>query len=200
MESVNRFGGSDIILETGPETVRCFGRPRNAMAVAVGLGVLAMTVVPVIKSAKPMIARAIGGRGFREDDVTFLTIALLPFVLVLIVLTLVYRRRRMRRGFEIVNGIVTLYTPDSAIGQHVLERSQLAGAELVRSAGGVDFRVLRRNGQPIPVLIGYAADVVGPAVDAVNRLVVDDRVAGFEVIPLARFAPPTAAPADDPPL
>ena len=193
------FGVSDITLETGPETVRCFGKPRNAVAVAVGVLMLGISLLPFIETRR-LIARALGGRGLRDTDEVLIFLSVIPFLLVLIILGFIYRRRRMLRGFEIINGIVTLYTPDSAIGQHVLDRSQLAGAELVRSTGGVDFRILRRNGGPIPVLIGYDAATVGPAVDAVNRLVVDDRAGGFEVIPLARIAPPTAAPADDPPL
>jgi hypothetical protein len=200
MNLLDNLSRSDITIETAPDTIRCFSQARNAWAYLIGVVVLATTLIPMVIVTVPMLTRATQKRWVREGDGIIIALSLLPFLLASCVLLNVFRRRNMRRGIEVVEGVGTLYTPDLPVGRHMFDRSNLGGAQLVAAARGVDLRVQRRNGTGVPVFIGYPANLVAPVVDAVNGLVVDNRHHGFEVIPLARIAPPTAARADDQPL
>ena len=179
-----------ISIEIDQRGMRCIARPRGqAKALLIGAGIVSFSLLLPFLVRRP-IDRLIEGRG-DGVDVLELVLMALPTVLSLGVVGCIIRRIRRLRGVEILDGTVILHTPDSTVGRHEFELNDLKGATLVSKVGTTTLRIeRRRGGGSVPVLLDYEYGVLDNAVDAINRRVIDNVYHAFEVIPLAKPAPP----------
>jgi hypothetical protein len=179
-----------IVIETADNGVRCFARPRGQpMTLVIGALVLAFSAcMPFMIQSS--YSRVLKGR-FDETDVISIFLSLLPAGLTVAVLASVIWRLRRQRGVEIIDGTVTLHTPDLPIGRHVFDLKELKGATLGGlTSNGTTLVIERRDARSVLVFSGYQSDDLTPALAAINRMVMDIRFHGFEVIPVAQVAPP----------
>ncbi len=138
-----------------------------------------------------------GQRKPSSDDMETLAISTLPMTFAVTTFAMVFARRSHIRSVQVIEGVVTVFTPDMPIGVHRFERSNLAGAQLHTSQRGTELRIHRRHGLAIPVFSGYHDRELGPAVDVINSLVISTRYYGFEVI-LTKPSAGDHTPGDNP--
>ena len=180
-----------ITIETGEHECRIIANPRGQwMVVILGLAVLGIAILPLTqsKAVSRWIKRE---RKPSSDDIVSLAVETLPMVAAATTFAMVWARRRQMRAVQIIEGIVTVHTPDLPVSVHRFERSNLAGAQLHTGASGTELRVQRRNGAAIAAFTNYRARDLGDAVDTINSLVIANRHYGFEVI-LTPQSPPDA--------
>ena len=182
MEEIRDFSNPQIVLRVCPDSLYCFARPRRQLqTLALGSVGLLLSLTPLI-GAERMLRHIVAHR-FGSGDLLGITVLLTPFIAGVLVFIQFMRTLRRPRGIELREGIVTLHTPDSPVSRHQFERVNLDGAKLVRNpTGDTDLKILRRRSSAVIVLRNYSAFALGPAVDAINSLVVDDRHTAFEVI------------------
>jgi hypothetical protein len=186
-----------IAIETGEHECKVVANVRGQLGVLfLAMVVVAITLLPIVQS------RAVerwnkGQRKPSRDDLEGLALTTLPLVIAVTTFAMVFARRSQVRAVQVIEGVVTVFTPDLPVGVHRFERSNLAGAQLHTSQRGTELRIHRRSGLAIPVFSGYRARDLGPAVDVINSLVTATRYYGFEVI-LTKPAAADHTPDDNP--
>lgn len=188
MTTASTWSNGRIEIVTGENAVSCLARPKPVTAlVAMWVFAALLLVVPgyfVVGAVRQSGA----GRGVFNEVVLAIasSVMVVPAVLVLLVMI---RRAGRRCGVEIAGNVVTLYTPDLAVPVHRFDLKDLKGATLAGRGESATLAIKRRKGLGIKVFIGYPSGALAAAMDAINRMVVHDRVHGFEVIPMAQIAP-----------
>lgn len=187
-----------IAIETGDRGVRCIARPRRQwVALVIGLIVVGFSAT-LPRMAERSFQRVAMGKA-EPDDLIAVCVAIAPTVAGVAVLASVLYRIRRRRSVEIIDGTVTLHTPDSTTGRHVFDLNNLKGATLVDTAGGATLTIeRRRGGRAVPVFLNYEPALLAAAVDVINSQVVDNQFHAFEVIPVAQPQNPTDGPGTAP--
>jgi len=169
------------------KSMTCLAWPRAPIAL------VAMTVIVALAGILPAwwIVRGLLDRHDQFENVASGIAVGIPIGLALPVLLVMVRRAKLKRGVEIVDGTVTLFTPDSTRSRHQFDLNQLKGATLTGTGGTATLRIELRRGGSIPVFIGFPSTALGRAMDAINSMVIDNRYHGFEVIAKVHTEPTT---------